>query len=146
MKDNTVKFKKLHDKAVLPSYSTPGDAALDVTAVSASFNNKHAYWEYKTGIAVELPEDHVGLLFCRSSISTNSSFILSNAVGVIDQNFRGEITFRFKHLDSKPLTPYSPGDRIGQLLIIKYDQWQPVWVDDLSETVRGSGGYGHTGR
>lgn len=154
-----VKFKKLHEDAVLPSYAKPGDAGMDITAVSSGSSTHSGdakeqwyYIEYKTGLACEIPEGYVGLLFPRSSIS-KSALLLSNAVGVLDSSFRGEICLRFK-LDSnlanqaigesKPAS-YKKGDRIGQLIIIPYPTIEPEFVDELSETSRGSGGFGSTG-
>jgi len=93
-----LKIKRLHPDAVLPSYAKPGDAGLDLTATSLSISEDGLYVEYGTGIAVEIPEGHVGLIFPRSSIS-KTSMILSNHVGVIDSGYRGEIRFRFKDLE-----------------------------------------------
>jgi dUTP pyrophosphatase len=154
-----VKFKKLHEDAVLPAYSRPGDAGLDLTATSDGIavtseldKNEWYYVEYKTGLAVELPENHVGLLFPRSSIS-KSALILANSVGVVDQSFRGEICLRFKidagilsQSSSTAGTPanYKKGDRIGQLLIVPYPTIEPEFAEELSSTERGTGGFGST--
>ena len=155
-----VKFKKLHEDAVLPQYAKLGDAGMDITAISdgklvnsGEDKSQWYYIEYKTGLACELPTGYVGLLFPRSSIS-KSGLILSNAVGVLDSSYRGEICLRFK-IDSglqsqtcgdwKP-SVYKKGDRIGQLLILPYPTIEPEFVDELSETERGSGGFGHTGK
>lgn len=156
-----VKFKKLHEDAVLPNYAKLGDAGLDITAVSdgvflhsSGGEDAWYYVEYKTGLSAELPEGHVGLLFPRSSIS-KSSLMLSNSVGIIDQFFRGEICFRFKvdsglveqaHEVLGEVALYKKGDRIGQLLVIPYPTMEPEFVDELSETERGTGGFGHTGK
>lgn len=153
-----IKFKKLHEDAVLPSYAKPGDAGLDITAVSdssTSFPEKGDLWyyiEYKTGLSVEIPEGYVGLLFPRSSIS-KSSLILANSVGVIDSGYRGEICFRFKadaglvnQATNESSTPakYKKGDKIGQLMIVPYPTIEPEFWSDLSETERGTGGFGST--
>lgn len=156
-----VKFKKLCEDAVLPSYAKAGDAGLDITATSdgkavtsGTDKNEWYYVEYKTGLSVEIPEGYVGLLFPRSSIS-KSALILANAVGVCDSGFRGEICFRFKidggiliqtgKTDGTPAN-YKKGDRIGQLVIIPYPTIEPEFADELSDTERGSGGFGSTNK
>lgn len=92
-----VKIKKLHPEAIIPKYSTKGDAGLDMTAVSAQIDESGLFIEYGTGLAVEIPEGYVGLLFPRSSVS-KTSLILANHVGVVDSGYRGEIRFRYKDL------------------------------------------------
>ena len=92
-----VKIKKLHPEAIIPSYATQGDAGMDMTAVSMQIDKLGLFIEYGTGIAVEIPEGHVGLLFPRSSLS-KTSLVLANHVGVVDSGYRGEIRFRFKDL------------------------------------------------
>jgi len=138
-----VKLKKLHEKAVVPKYSKDGDAALDLVAISEYVD--YNYLEYSTGLAIEIPENHVGLLFARSSV-TNKSLFLGNAVGVIDSNYRGEIKFRFYINDDIVHTRYNIGDRIGQIMILPYPTIEFVEVDTLTDTNRGEGGYGSTGK
>lgn len=155
-----VKFKKLSDDAVLPSYAKPGDAGLDITATSngvviTSEKGKEPWYyvEYKTSLAVEIPDGYVGLMFPRSSISKTALF-LSNSVAVVDSKFRGECCFRFKMdagvvdqawEDRSPAEIYKKGDRIGQMVILPYPTIEPEWAEELSETERGSGGFGSTG-
>lgn len=139
MKD--LKFKLLTENAVLPKYAKVGDAGLDLTATSVEVDG--GVWTYRTGIAVEIPEGHVGLLFPRSSIY-KTSHRLTNSVGVIDSGYRGEIMFKFKTDSVGEI--YEVGDRVGQLVIIEYPQFNPVAVDELSETERGAGGYGSSGK
>jgi dUTP pyrophosphatase len=138
-----VKIKKLDSKAVTPAYAKAGDAAVDLTAISIAKvdRDEFGYMEYGTGLAIEIPEGHVGLLFPRSSIS-NSGLILTNSVGVIDSGYRGEIKLRFKHIPDTAY--YKPGDRIGQLIIIPYPQIDFQEVEELSSTERGEGGFGST--
>lgn len=137
-----LKIKKLHPEAVLPSYAKDGDGGLDIVAVDGG-TEYALFREYKTGLAFEIPKGYVGLLFPRSSIS-NRSLSLSNAVGVLDSGFRGEVTFRFRHTIPQS-TVYSRGDRIGQLLVIPYPTITPIWMDSLGESERGTGSYGSTG-
>lgn len=141
-----VKFKKLVPEAVLPSYSKVGDAGLDLT--SNSIQQELKYIEYGTGIAVEIPEGYVGLVFPRSSIS-KVDLVQANSVGVIDSGYRGEIKVRFKivnHQDYGKSTQFIVGERIAQLVIIPYPIIEVVESDTLSETERGEGGFGHTGK
>lgn len=140
-----VKLKKLHPDAVIPNYAKSGDAGLDLTAVSSTLKN--TYIEYGTGLAFEIPEGYVGLIFPRSSIS-NYTLSLTNSVGVIDSGYRGEIKFRFKVNNStvSPTKLYHIGDRIGQLIIMPYPRITGlVIVPELSTTERESGGFGHSG-
>jgi len=141
-----VKIKKLVENAVIPAYSKKGDAGLDLTAVSVSFEKN--YVSYKTGLAVEIPEGFVGLLFPRSS-NSKMDLILTNSVGVIDSGYRGEIELRYK-LVGNGVTPsivgtYNIGDRVGQLVIIPYPSIEFEEVTELSTTERNTGGYGSTG-
>lgn len=141
-----VKIKKLVENAVIPKYSKPGDAGLDLTATSVSFEKN--YVSYKTGLAVEIPEGFVGLLFPRSS-NSKMDLILTNSVGVIDSGYRGEIELRYK-LVGNGTTPsvvgvYNIGDRVGQLIIIPYPKIEFQEVEELSATERNTGGYGSTG-
>ena len=139
-----VKFKKLDSTAVTPAYSKAGDAAMDLTAISIAKvdRDEFGYMEYGTGLAFEIPEGYVGLLFPRSSIS-NSGLILTNSVGVIDSGYRGEVKFRFKHIPDTAY--YKPGDRVGQIIIMPYPQIELQEVKQLSETDRAEGGFGSTG-
>lgn len=140
-----VKFKKLNDKAVLPSYAKPGDAGLDLTSTSVDPTKLYdaiPYIEYGTGLSVEIPPGYVGLIFSRSSV-TNRSLMLKNAVGVIDSSYRGEIKFRFQPVGNESF--YNVGERIGQMIIVPYPEIQPEFAEELSNTERGDGGYGHTG-
>jgi len=142
-----VKIKKLVESAVIPKYSKPGDAGMDLTATSVSFEKN--YVSYKTGLAVEIPEGFVGLLFPRSS-NSKMDLILTNSVGVIDSGYRGEIELRYK-LVGNGITPsvvgaYNVGDRVGQLIIIPYPKIEFQEVEELSVTERGVGGYGSTGK
>jgi len=135
-----VKFKRLSDEAVVPRRAKLGDAGADLTATSV--NTFVDYTEYGTGIAVEIPEGYVGLVFPRSSIS-NKNQVLSNSVGVIDSGYRGEIRARFKSTGQS--NKYNQGDRIAQLVIVPFVQAEYEEVQELSNTERGSGGFGSSG-
>lgn len=138
-----VKIKKLNPNAVIPSYAKPGDACMDLTAISETIVEEggYGYIEYGTGLAFEYQENHVMLVFPRSSIS-NTGLLLSNAVGVGDSGFRGEIKLRFKWV--KGTTKYNIGDRVGQFMIIPRPIIDLEEVEELSTTERGHGGFGST--
>ncbi len=138
-----VKIKKLYPSAVIPKYAKPFDAALDLTTTGIK-SETHDYIEFGTGLAFEIPEGFVGLVFPRSSI-TNKDMMLKNSVGVIDSSYRGEVTLRFKEFETGDCSSrYKVGDRIGQILIIPRPEIEFIEVTELSETERGEKGYGST--
>ena len=141
-----VKIKKLHPNAVIPTKAHNLDAGYDLTAVSRNVDD-FGNMVYDTGIAVRIPDNHVGLIFQRSSVSKKNQ-ILSNAVGVIDAGYLGSITFKFKHI-GQPYTsakPYEVGERIGQLIILPIQSIEFEESEDLGESDRGLGNYGSTGK
>lgn len=144
-----VKVKKLHSDAIIPKYSKPGDAGLDLTATRC-FTDDDGNMVYGTDLAIEIPEGHVALLFPRSS-NSKKNLLLSNSVGVVDSGYRGEIMFKFKK-DPVPnrfqefAKFYEPGERVGQMIIIPYPQIELEEVQELSSTDRGAGGFGSTGK
>ena len=143
-----VKIKKLHKNAVIPRYAKPGDAGMDLTAVEVKKSYDPIIDEYTklivdSGIAVEIPDGYVGLVFPRSSIQS-TGLRLTNSVGVIDSKYRGSIKAYFDIVDSS-LVYYEVGQRFAQLIIIPYPQIEFEEVMQLSETERGTGGYGSTG-
>lgn len=139
-----VRFKKICPDAVAPSRAHSTDAGFDLTAISAEEDHCHGVLTYHTGIAVEIPDGHVGLLFPRSSVYKHQ-LQLSNSVGVIDSGYRGEVLFKFR-ICQPPTSRYSVGDRIGQIIILPYPEVEFSESDELSETDRGDGGYGSSGR
>lgn len=141
MSNIKVKIKRLDSKAVIPSYAKPGDACMDLTAISETIieDSGYAFIEYGTGLAFEVPENYVMLIYPRSSIS-NQGLILSNSVGVVDSGYRGEVKLRFKYI--KDTNKYNVGDRVGQFMVIPRQLMELEEVEELSETERGSGGFG----
>jgi dUTP pyrophosphatase len=142
-----VKVKKQHPDAQLPKFGKPGDAGADLTCVSVTHTDD--YIEYDTGLNFEIPEGYVGLLFPRSS-NTKKDLLLGNSVGVLDSGFRGNVTFRYKYSGAKSgfshgVKIYQVGDRIGQIIIMAIPAIEFVEATELSESERGSGGYGSTG-
>lgn len=163
MRNIKVKIKKTHPDAVIPKYAKVGDAGLDLTATSMYYD-EYGNICYGTGLAFEIPEGYVGLIFPRSSIC-KEQLLLSNAVGVIDSGYRGEVSFKFKPsmaLDNRQCVKadeeklwsiavrqndiYKVGDRIGQMIIMPYPSVEFEEVEELSETERGEGGYGSSGK
>jgi len=138
-----VKIKKLHEDAVIPSYAKEGDAGMDLTAIDRIINPTCI--EYKTGLAIEIPEGYFGLLRPRSSISKTALHF--NTSGVIDSGYRGELIVKFKVNTAygDVASKSKIGERIAQLIILPYPQIEFQEVDELSETERGTGGYGSTG-
>lgn len=141
-----VNIQKLHPEAVIPEYAKPGDAGLDLVAISEKVKLEATgpYVEYGTGLVIEIPEGHVGLIFPRSSVTTKTTLTLGNAVGVIDSGYRGEIRFQFRNLAHVAGKKYNVGDRVGQLIIMPYPLIEWNEVEELSETDRGEGGFGST--
>lgn len=138
-----IKVKKLHPDAVIPKYAKEGDAAMDLVAVSKKWNEDNTQVTYGTGLAMEIPKGFCGLLFPRSSVS-KTTLSLANCVGVIDSGYRGEVMLKFRYLKEGDV--YEVGDRVGQIMLV------PVWlisfieVDELSDSERGEGGFGSTGK
>jgi len=140
-----VRVKKLHKDAVIPAYGKPGDAGMDFTAVSAILD-QYGNVVYGIGLAIEIPEGHVGLLFPRSS-NSKTDLYLTNHVGVVDSGYRGEIMFKFRATPSLlNAKVFHKGDRVGQLIIIPYPQVTLIESEELSDSERGETGFGSTGK
>ena len=138
-----VKGKKIVSEAVIPSYSKPGDAGMDLT-ITKEIENTSFSVSYGFGIAMEIPKGYVGLVFPRSSVR-NQDLILSNCVGVIDSGYRGELQATFKKTNGLDSIKYKVGDRGAQIIILPYPTIYMTEVPELSNTERGSGGFGSTG-
>lgn len=139
-----VKIKLVHPDAKVPERATDGSAGYDLVATTA-IKNPAGTCVYGTGVAVEIPPDHVGLLFPRSSIAW-TGMMVANSVRVIDSDYRGEISAVMHRVRDGVKPPYKEGDRIGQLVIVESPRVKFIQVEELSETTRGQGGYGSTGR
>lgn len=167
-----VNIKKLTPEAVIPLYAKEGDAGMDLVATSVDYSNEY-YIEYGTGLAIEIPKGYVGLIFPRSS-NSKKDLQLCNSVGVIDSGYRGEVKLRYRRiinptpkrnfivtdvefqeeLNNNVPVPrikadfacYDIGDKVGQIIIIPIPFISFNEVQELSETVRGKGGFGSTGK
>ena len=139
-----VKVKKLTPEAVVPSYSKIGDAGMDLT-ITREIENTSFSVSYGFGIAMEIPKGFVGLVFPRSSVR-NQDLILSNCVGVIDSGYRGELQATFKKTNGLDSIKYKVGERGAQIVILPYPTIYMTEVPELSNTERGEGGFGSTGK
>ena len=144
-----IKFKKLTEEAVVPAYAHIGDAGMDITCTSFEYDVKNDCFMYHTGLAFEVPEGYVMLIFPRSS-NRKTNYYLANSVGVLDSGYRGELMFAFKKRDDNRENynepPYKVGERIGQIIILPYPQIKMIQVTDLADSERGEGGFGSTGK
>ena len=138
-----IRFKKLNENAVMPTKAHASDAGFDLTATSRMYDNNNCY-VYGCGLAVEIPEGYVGLVFPRSSIA-NKDLLLSNSVGVIDSGYRGEIMAKFKTVRPFPWM-YKVGERFAQLIIMPIPDIEWEEAEELSDSERGTGGYGSSGK
>ena len=136
-----VRIKKLSENAVIPTYAKDGDAGMDLVITSIITKNLGDV-TYGFGIALEIPNGFVGLVFPRSSIR-KYDLALTNCVGVIDSGYRGEIQATFKR---SGLYEYAVGDRGAQIIIIPHPPIEFEEADELSDTERGDGGFGSTGK
>jgi dUTP pyrophosphatase len=142
-----VKIKKIHPDATIPSYAKSGDAGMDLVATSVIGETLGSI-TYGLGIALEIPEGFVGLVFPRSSIR-KTNLQLSNSVGVIDSGYRGELQATFNKIqgiDNVERENYKVGDRVCQIMIIPHPTIEFNEVNELSNTERGEGGFGSTGK
>lgn len=138
-----INIKKTNELAIIPKYAHSTDAGMDLVAVS--MNDTDEYIEYDTGIALEIPKGYVGLVFPRSSVS-KLDLVQANSVGVIDSSYRNSIKVRFKKLKDDGVCRYVPGERIAQLIILPYPMIGFNEVEKLSDSDRGLGGFGSTGK
>lgn len=141
-----VGIKKLSSKAILPSYGSEYAAGADLYAcVDEELNiNPHETVLVPTGLAVELPLGFAGLIYARSGLATKKGLAPANKVGVVDCDYRGEVKVAL-HNHSEVAQTVAVGERIAQLVIMPYLTAEFVESDELSETVRGAGGFGSTG-
>ena len=141
-----VRFKKLSENAVVPSYGTAYSAGADLySAMQEDVIIAPETTEFiKTGIAIEIPEGLLGLIYARSGMACKKGLAPANKVGVIDSDYRGEIMVAlYNHSDSA--VTVAKGDRIAQLVLTPYIKADFEEADELDDTVRGDGGFGSTG-
>ncbi len=141
-----LRVAKLKDEAVLPSRAHAGDAGLDLYACEPAHIGPGERWGVGTGIAVEVPEGHAGLVLPRSGLAREHGIALVNSPGLIDAGYRGEVRVLLLNTDPAETFRVEPGDRIAQLVIAPVTLAEPVEAEDLSESARGDGGFGSSGR
>jgi dUTP pyrophosphatase len=141
-----LKVSRLDSGAVLPTRAHPGDAGLDLYASEAAHIGPGERWGVGTGIAVEIPDGHAGLVLPRSGLAREYGIALVNSPGLIDAGYRGEIRVLLLNTDPAETFKVEPGDRIAQLLIAPVAIAEPVEAESLAESARGDGGFGSSGR
>ncbi len=140
-----VKIKKLNENAIIPTYGSPYSAGADLySAMDELTIAPHTTFLVKTGIALELPIGFAGLIYARSGLASKRGLAPANKVGVIDCDYRGEVMVALHNHTDAPQT-VAKGERIAQLVITPYVVADFEEANELSETVRGEGGFGSTG-
>ncbi|HET7120333.1 MAG TPA: dUTP diphosphatase [Solirubrobacterales bacterium] len=137
---------KLKDEAVLPSRAHEGDAGLDLYACESAHIGPGERWSVGTGVALEIPAGHAGLVLPRSGIAREHGISLVNAPGLIDSGYRGEVRVLLLNTDPAETFRVEPGDRIAQLVLSPISLADPVESGALSDSARGEGGFGSSGR
>jgi dUTP pyrophosphatase len=137
---------KLNDAAVVPTRAHPGDAGLDLYAIEGAHIGPGERWGVGTGIAVEIPTGHAGLVLPRSGLAREHGITLVNAPGLIDAGYRGEVRVLLLNTDPAETVRIEAGARIAQLVVTPIALAEPVEAPALSESARGDGGFGSTGR
>ena len=143
---NTVRVKKLHPNAVLPTYGSAEAAGADLYACleeAVTIAPGEVYW-VPTGIALEVPKGCAGLVYARSSLGAKRGLAPANKVGVVDSDYRGEVKVVLLNHSNQPQT-LQPGERVAQFVITPVLQPAYEEVDELTDTSRGEGGFGSTG-
>jgi dUTP pyrophosphatase len=141
-----LRVARLKDEAVLPSRAHEGDAGLDLYACEAAHLGPGERWSVGTGVAVEIPEGHAGLVLPRSGLARDHGIALVNSPGLIDSGYRGEVRVLLLNTDPAETFRVAAGDRIAQLVVAPVAPVEPVEVDELGDSARGDGGFGSSGR
>jgi len=140
-----LRFKKTDRRGHIPTRARDGDAGLDLEATEDHVIEPGERTTIGTGIAVEIPEHHAGLVLPRSGLATRHGLTLINAPGLIDPGYRGEVKVAVVNHDGSEPVKIARGDRIAQLVVVALPGVEPVIVDELSDTERGEGGFGSSG-
>ena len=141
-----LRFRRLAAGAKLPTRATSGDAGLDLYASEPARFEPGERASVGTGVAVEIPDGHAGLVLPRSGWAAKHGIALVNAPGLIDSGYRGEVRVLLLNTDRDEPFEVSEGDRIAQLLVVPFASLEPVEADVLGESERGEGGFGSSGR
>jgi dUTP pyrophosphatase len=140
-----LRFIKLRPDAIVPSHAHPGDAGSDLHAVDAATIEPGGRARIATGIAVAVPEGHAGLILPRSGLAHKHGIALTNAPGLIDSGYRGELQVLLLNTDREQPFEVRPGERIAQFVLVPFTA--PDWreVTEFEATARGDGGFGSSG-
>lgn len=141
----SLRFVRLDPRAILPTRGHPGDAGLDLCALGPATLRPGERASVPTGLAVEIPHGHAGLVLPRSGLAARHGVTLVNAPGLIDAGYRGELKVLLINTDPRAPFALAAGDRIAQLVLTRIEMPEPVAVDALSDSARGTGGFGSTG-
>jgi dUTP pyrophosphatase len=137
---------KLKDEALLPTRAHEGDAGLDLYSCETAHIGPGERWSVGTGVGVEIPEGHAGLILPRSGLARDYGISLVNSPGLIDSGYRGELRVLLLNNDPAETFRVERGDRIAQLVLIPIALATPVATPVLTESSRASGGFGSSGR
>ena len=143
--EQKMKIKKKFADALLPTRGSAEAAGWDFYAYSGAILNPHETCLIDTGIIIEVPKGCFGGVFARSGLALKKGLRPANAVGVVDSDYRDSVKVAL-HNDSNKTQEVTRGDRIAQLIIIPYKEIELEVVDEVSETERGQGGFGSTGK
>jgi dUTP pyrophosphatase len=142
----TLRWTRLHDEAREPAQAHPGDAGYDLHAAEHASIGPGERASVGTGIAVAIPDGMAGLVLPRSGLAARHGIALVNAPGLVDSGYRGEVRVLLLNTDREQPFEIEPGDRIAQLVLVRFESPPPEELETLDETVRGAGGFGSTGR
>ena len=142
----SLRVVRLDPRAILPTRAHPGDAGLDLYAVEPATLQPGERTAIGTGIAVEIPEGHAGLVLPRSGLAREHGIALVNSPGLIDAGYRGEVRVLLLNTDPAETVRIEAGARIAQLVVTPVAIAEPVVATALGESARGDGGFGSTGR
>ena len=138
-----LKYKKLHPEAVPPLFATSGSACFDLTSISTHIQGDNI--TCTTGLAFEVPDGYVMLVYSRSGHGFKQGLRLANCVGVIDSDYRGELMVKL-HKDRDGDFNIKHGDRVAQAMLVELPDYTLEEVSELSDTVRGTNGFGSTSK
>jgi dUTP pyrophosphatase len=141
----TLRVRRLDDQAQLPTRAYPGDAGLDLYALEDGVLRPGERESIRTGIAVEVPDGHAGLVLPRSGLAARYGIAIVNAPGLIDSGYRGEIRVLLLNTDREQPFAIAKGDRIAQLVLVRVETPDILEVDELAVSERGAGGFGSSG-
>jgi dUTP pyrophosphatase len=141
-----VRFRRLSETATPPTRAHDGDAGYDLHAAEPVMLQPGARGAVGTGVAVEIPDGHAGLVLPRSGLAARHGIAVVNAPGLIDSGYRGEVRVILLNTDREERFEVEPGDRIAQLVVVRVEAPELMEAGELGESLRGAGGFGSTGR